>query len=130
MTLDLQHRSHQLEDLVFVDDTVSYEKSGTPAERWGLSPSLGIPDYTLKRVERAGADSRVTTVLSGLNEPGAVAAAHGFGDVAREARTADGHDERCRPEIYRSDKSQIFPLAEQDSDALRAKYPRGAAFGE
>ena len=61
LPITVENSTLEMEQLVFVDDTVSYEKSGTPQLRWGLSPSLSIPDYTLKQVERAIFESKYPT---------------------------------------------------------------------
>ena len=61
LPITVENSTLEMEDMVFVDDTISYEKSGTPQARWGLSPSLSIPDYTLKHVERAIFESKYPT---------------------------------------------------------------------
>jgi len=52
LPLTLENASLEAYEMVFVDDKISYERSGTPEVRWGLSPTLSIPDYTLKQVDR------------------------------------------------------------------------------
>jgi hypothetical protein len=61
LPITVENSSLEMEDMVFVDDKISYEKSGTPEVRWGLSPTLSIPDYTLKHVERALSESKYPT---------------------------------------------------------------------
>ncbi len=61
LPITVENSTLEMEQMIFVDDTISYEKSGTPQLRWGLSPSLSIPDYTLKQVERAIFESKYPT---------------------------------------------------------------------
>ncbi|MFO0598898.1 MAG: hypothetical protein U0228_26560 [Myxococcaceae bacterium] len=53
LPLTIENATLEAEDMVFIDDRVSYERAGTPEVRWGLSPTLAIPDYELKKVERS-----------------------------------------------------------------------------
>lgn len=48
----LESTSLEVDEVVFVDDRQSYETSGTPEARWGLSPTLAVPDYFFLRVQR------------------------------------------------------------------------------
>ena len=52
LPLTLEFASLDADEAVFVDDKISYARGATPEVRWGLSPTLSIPDYTLKKVER------------------------------------------------------------------------------
>lgn len=52
LPITVENSQLEMEEMLFVDDRISYEKSGAPEVRWGLSPTLEIPDYTLKRVDR------------------------------------------------------------------------------
>jgi hypothetical protein len=52
LPLTIENASLEADEMVFVDDKVSYARGGTPEVRWGLSPTLSIPDYQLKQVER------------------------------------------------------------------------------
>ena len=61
LPITVENATLEMEELLFVDDTISYEKSGTPPVRWGLSPSLSIPDYTLSRVDRDIFESKYPT---------------------------------------------------------------------
>lgn len=61
LPITVENSTLELEELVFVDDKLSYEKSGTPEVRWGLSPTLSIADYTLKQVERVIYESKYPT---------------------------------------------------------------------
>ena len=61
LPITVENSTLEQEELVFVDDRVSYEKSGSPEVRWGLSPTLSIADYTLKRVDRDVIESRYPT---------------------------------------------------------------------
>lgn len=61
LPITVENATLEQEDLIFVDDRLSYEKSGTPEVRWGLSPTLAIPDYVLKKVERTVFESRYPT---------------------------------------------------------------------
>ena len=71
LPITVENSTLEMEELLFVDDTVSYEKSGADPARWGLSPSLSIPDYTLKSVERDIFESKYPT---------------NFGDLSRNPR--------------------------------------------
>lgn len=53
LPLTMEFASLDSEEAVFVDDKISYARGATPEARWGLSPTLSIPDYTLKKVERS-----------------------------------------------------------------------------
>ncbi|MFT3711711.1 MAG: hypothetical protein QM817_29080 [Archangium sp.] len=53
LPVTLEFASLDSDEAVFVDDKISYARGSTPEVRWGLSPTLAIPDYTLKRVERS-----------------------------------------------------------------------------
>jgi hypothetical protein len=61
LPITVENAQLELEELLFVDDRISYEKSGAPEHRWGLSPTLEIPDYTLKRVDRDIYESKYPT---------------------------------------------------------------------
>ena len=61
LPITLENATLELEDVLFVDDTVSYEKSGTPPARWGVSPTLSIPEYSFKTVERTSFESKYPT---------------------------------------------------------------------
>jgi hypothetical protein len=61
LPITVENGTLEQEDLVFIDDRNSYAKSGTPEARWGLSPTLAIPDYVLKKVERKVFESRYPT---------------------------------------------------------------------
>jgi hypothetical protein len=61
LPITVENSTLEMEELLFVDDVVSYEKSGTPEVRWGLSPTLSIADYQLKRVDRAILESKYPT---------------------------------------------------------------------
>lgn len=50
--ITLESTSLEVEEVVFVDDRASYERSGLPEARWGLSPSLAVPDYFFLGVQR------------------------------------------------------------------------------
>ncbi|MFZ5440245.1 MAG: hypothetical protein ACOZQL_09570 [Myxococcota bacterium] len=52
LPLTLEAASLEADEVVLVDDRGSYAKGGTPEARWGLSPTLTIPDYALLGVER------------------------------------------------------------------------------
>jgi hypothetical protein len=52
LPLTLEAASLEADEVVLVDDRGSYAKGGTPEARWGLSPTLTIPDYVLLGVER------------------------------------------------------------------------------
>lgn len=49
----LESTSLEVDEVVFVDDRASYEKSQVPEARWGLSPTLGVPDYFFIGVQRS-----------------------------------------------------------------------------
>lgn len=53
LPLTMEFASLDAEEAVFVDDKISYARGSTPEVRWGLSPSLAIPDYQLKKVDRS-----------------------------------------------------------------------------
>lgn len=61
LPLTLENASLEAYEMVFVDDRISYEQSGTPEVRWGLSPTLSIADYTLKQVDRTVFTARYPT---------------------------------------------------------------------
>ncbi len=52
LPITMENATLDLDDLIFVDDQVSYAKTGADPSRWGLDSSLSIPDFTLKRVDR------------------------------------------------------------------------------
>ncbi|MDP3153728.1 MAG: hypothetical protein Q8N23_13705 [Archangium sp.] len=61
LPITVENAQLELEEMTFVDDKISYEKSGAPELRWGLSPTLSIPDYTLARVDRDIYESKYPT---------------------------------------------------------------------
>ncbi len=61
LPITVENSTLELEELLFLDDTISYAKSGEAPARWGLSPSLAIPDYTLARVDRDIFESKYPT---------------------------------------------------------------------
>lgn len=61
LPITVENSTLDRDDLVFVDDTKSYEKSVAPKSRWGLSPTLAIPDYVFKQVERTVFDGNYPT---------------------------------------------------------------------
>jgi hypothetical protein len=52
LPITLESTSLEVDEVVFVDDRASYERSGTPEARWGLSPTLFVPDYRFEGVQR------------------------------------------------------------------------------
>ena len=61
LPITVENATLEMEDLLFVDDRISYEKSGSPEARWGVSPTLSIPEYSFKQVERLSLESRYPT---------------------------------------------------------------------
>lgn len=61
LPITIESSSLEMEELLFVDDRVSYERAGSPPERWGVAPSLLVPDYHLSRVERLVVESKYPT---------------------------------------------------------------------
>lgn len=52
LPITLEAASLESDEVVLVDDRGSYARGTTPESRWGLSPTLSIPDYVLRGVER------------------------------------------------------------------------------
>ena len=52
LPITIENATLDRDDLIWVDDIVSYEKTGADPKRWGVGESVMIPDYTLKRVQR------------------------------------------------------------------------------
>jgi hypothetical protein len=48
----LESTSLEVDEVVLADDRESYARGGGPEERWGLAPSVVLPEFTLHRVER------------------------------------------------------------------------------
>lgn len=42
----------ETDELVLVDDRESYARGGTPEDRWGLAPTVVVPDFTIRTVQR------------------------------------------------------------------------------
>lgn len=52
LPITIENATLDHDDLLWIDDTVSYEKTGADPKRWGLGESVSIPDYILKHVKR------------------------------------------------------------------------------
>jgi hypothetical protein len=48
----IEHEVLTAEELDLVDDEDSYRRSGGPEERWGLAPTLQVPDLKIERATR------------------------------------------------------------------------------
>jgi hypothetical protein len=49
----IEHEVLTVEELELVDDEDSYRQAAGPQERWGLAPSLRVPDLEIERATRA-----------------------------------------------------------------------------
>lgn len=61
LPLTFEPSAAESDELVFIDDRVSYEQGDTPEPRWGLSPTLEVPDYKLAEVKRLITESKYPT---------------------------------------------------------------------
>ncbi|MCU0695631.1 MAG: hypothetical protein MUC96_03755 [Myxococcaceae bacterium] len=52
LPLVLESTSLEADEVMLVDDRDSYARGGTPEARWGLAPSVVLPEFTLHKVER------------------------------------------------------------------------------
>ena len=52
LPITLESTSLEVDEVQFVDDRASYERSGGAEDRWGLSPTLFVPDYFFLNVHR------------------------------------------------------------------------------
>lgn len=57
LPITIEPAALEMEELVFVDDVVSYQRAGTPEAQWGISPHLLVPDYSLSGVQRLVTES-------------------------------------------------------------------------
>jgi hypothetical protein len=48
----LENSNLENDEMIFVDDTLSYKRGGLPENLWGLQPSVSIPEFTVRGVAR------------------------------------------------------------------------------
>jgi hypothetical protein len=61
LPIAFENASLSSDEMVFVDDRATYERSGEPETRWGINRALHVPEYVLSNVERTVADAPYPT---------------------------------------------------------------------
>ena len=69
LELSLENSRLQTDELVFVDDRASYERSHEPERYWGVNQQLNIPEYTLGAVTRTSLEAKYPTDFGDPERP-------------------------------------------------------------